>query len=102
VTGGRQIHQAIISYSFYHLSTYIDFLRIASASPFAKQFDIMVQIVDVKGNNLTRDRRTATHTHIKGLGLREDGLAEKQSGGFVGQAAAREVYNQTNRSQMPC
>jgi RuvB-like protein 1 (pontin 52) len=49
----------------------------------------MVQIIDVKGN--TRERRTATHTHIKGLGLREDGHAEKQSGGFVGQAAAREV-----------
>ncbi|EPE36664.1 P-loop containing nucleoside triphosphate hydrolase [Glarea lozoyensis ATCC 20868] len=49
----------------------------------------MIQIIDVKGN--TRERRTATHTHIKGLGLGEDGHAEKQSGGFVGQAAAREA-----------
>jgi RuvB-like protein 1 (pontin 52) len=49
----------------------------------------MVQISEVKGN--ARDNRTATHTHIKGLGLRTDGTAEKQAGGFVGQAAAREV-----------
>jgi DNA helicase TIP49 (TBP-interacting protein) len=49
----------------------------------------MVQISEVKGN--ARDNRTATHTHIKGLGLRTDGTAERQAGGFVGQAAAREV-----------
>ncbi len=49
----------------------------------------MVQISEVKGNN--RDNRTAAHTHIKGLGLRSDGTAEKQAAGFVGQATAREV-----------
>ncbi|KAG9232160.1 TIP49 C-terminus-domain-containing protein [Amylocarpus encephaloides] len=49
----------------------------------------MVQIKDVKGN--TRDHRTATHTHIKGLGLGEDDFAEKQSEGFVGQTVAREA-----------
>ncbi|KAH8811652.1 TIP49 C-terminus-domain-containing protein [Xylogone sp. PMI_703] len=49
----------------------------------------MVQISEVKGN--ARDNRTAAHTHIKGLGLRPDGTAEKQSSGFVGQAAAREA-----------
>jgi RuvB-like protein 1 len=49
----------------------------------------MVQISEVKGNS--RENRTAAHTHIKGLGLRPDGLAERQSGGFVGQVAAREV-----------
>ena len=53
----------------------------------------MVQISEVKGN--ARDNRTATHTHIKGLGLRTDGTAEKQAGGFVGQAAAREVITAT-------
>jgi RuvB-like protein 1 (pontin 52) len=50
---------------------------------------IMVQITEVKGNS--RENRISTHTHIKGLGLRPDGIAEKQSGGFVGQVAAREV-----------
>lgn len=50
----------------------------------------MVQISEVKGNN-ARDSRTAAHTHIKGLGLRPDGIAERQSGGFVGQVAAREA-----------
>ncbi|RFU29370.1 hypothetical protein B7463_g6973, partial [Scytalidium lignicola] len=49
----------------------------------------MVQISEVKGN--ARDNRTAAHTHIKGLGLRPDGTAERQSSGFVGQAAAREA-----------
>jgi RuvB-like protein 1 (pontin 52) len=49
----------------------------------------MVQISEVKGN--ARDSRTAAHTHIKGLGLRPDGLAERQAAGFVGQNAAREV-----------
>ena len=50
----------------------------------------MVQISEVKGHH-TRENRTAAHTHIKGLGLRSDGYAEKVAGGFVGQIAAREV-----------
>ncbi|KAK6607831.1 AAA family ATPase [Botrytis cinerea] len=49
----------------------------------------MVNLSDVKGNS--RDNRTSTHTHIKGLGLRNDGSAEKQAGGFVGQTSAREA-----------
>jgi RuvB-like protein 1 len=49
----------------------------------------MVQISEVKGNN--RENRTAAHTHIKGLGLKSDGTAEKQASGFVGQVGAREV-----------
>jgi RuvB-like protein 1 (pontin 52) len=49
----------------------------------------MVEISSVKGNG--RDIRTSAHTHIKGLGLRADGTAERQAAGFVGQAAAREV-----------
>ena len=54
----------------------------------------MVQISEVKGN--ARDNRTMAHTHIKGLGLRPDGIAERQAGGFVGQVAAREVRNETS------
>ena len=49
----------------------------------------MVTISEVKGNS--RENRTAAHTHIKGLGLRSDGYAESQNGGFYGQLAAREV-----------
>jgi RuvB-like protein 1 len=49
----------------------------------------MVQISEVRGN--TRDNRTAAHTHIKGLGLNSNGIAEKQAAGFVGQITAREV-----------
>ncbi|KAL2265202.1 hypothetical protein VTJ83DRAFT_6302 [Remersonia thermophila] len=49
----------------------------------------MVQISEVRGNS--RDNRTAAHTHIKGLGLNSNGIAEKQAAGFVGQTAAREA-----------
>ncbi|GJC82497.1 RuvB-like helicase 2 [Colletotrichum spaethianum] len=49
----------------------------------------MVQISEVKGNS--RENRTAAHTHIKGLGLKQDGTAEKQAAGFVGQTTAREA-----------
>jgi len=51
----------------------------------------MVQISEVKGD--ARQHRTSAHSHIKGLGLRSDGYAENVSAGFVGQAAAREVWN---------
>ncbi|KAF7720768.1 RuvB-like protein 1 [Apophysomyces ossiformis] len=51
------------------------------------------------GNNMrieqvkttTREQRVATHSHIKGLGLREDGTAEPIMAGFVGQENAREA-----------
>ena len=49
----------------------------------------MVQISEVKNSN--RENRTSAHTHIKGLGLKLDGTAEKQLAGFVGQEKAREV-----------
>lgn len=38
-----------------------------------------------------KEQRIATHSHIKSLGLREDGSAEPIAAGFVGQEAAREV-----------
>lgn len=48
-----------------------------------------VQINEVKGNS--RENRTATHSHIRGLGLRTDGTAEPSAAGFIGQAGAREA-----------
>ncbi|KAJ3292998.1 RuvB-like protein 1 [Borealophlyctis nickersoniae] len=39
----------------------------------------------------TKEQRVATHSHIKGLGLREDGTAEPTAAGFVGQENAREA-----------
>ena len=39
----------------------------------------------------TRAQRVATHTHIRGLGLRDDGNAEPIAAGLVGQASAREA-----------
>jgi hypothetical protein len=39
----------------------------------------------------TKTQRVATHTHIKGLGLKEDGTAHPMAAGFVGQEQAREA-----------
>ncbi|MCO5593269.1 hypothetical protein L7F22_047277 [Adiantum nelumboides] len=39
----------------------------------------------------TKKQRVATHTHIKGLGLKEDGMALGIGSGFVGQEQAREA-----------
>ena len=39
----------------------------------------------------TRSLRVASHTHIKGLGLRQDGFAEPIGAGLVGQVEAREA-----------
>ena len=38
-------------------------------------------------------KKVATHSHIKGLGLKENGLAEPIASGFVAQFKAREVRN---------
>ncbi|CED84831.1 -like helicase 1 [Phaffia rhodozyma] len=38
-----------------------------------------------------RSSRIATHSHIKGLGLLEDGTAPSNSAGFIGQVQAREA-----------
>ncbi|KAI8853520.1 TIP49 C-terminus-domain-containing protein [Chytridium lagenaria] len=39
----------------------------------------------------TKEQRVAVHSHIKGLGLKEDGVAEPVAAGFVGQENAREA-----------
>ncbi|KAI8922748.1 TIP49 C-terminus-domain-containing protein [Entophlyctis helioformis] len=39
----------------------------------------------------TKEQRVATHSHIKGLGLSEDGRAQPMASGFVGQENAREA-----------
>jgi hypothetical protein len=39
----------------------------------------------------TKSQRVATHTHIKGLGLQDDGTAVPMAAGFVGQEQAREA-----------
>ena len=39
----------------------------------------------------TKAARVAVHTHIKGLGLAEDGTALPMGAGLVGQEKAREV-----------
>lgn len=38
-----------------------------------------------------REARIHSHSHIKGLGLDDDGFAHNNRGGFVGQRAAREA-----------
>jgi RuvB-like protein 1 (pontin 52) len=39
----------------------------------------------------TKTQRIATHTHIKGLGLQENGEPHPMAAGFVGQEQAREA-----------
>lgn len=50
-----------------------------------------MKIEEVKSTNKTQ--RVATHSHVKGLGLSEDGHAIDVAQGLVGQAEAREVKN---------
>jgi RuvB-like protein 1 (pontin 52) len=38
-----------------------------------------------------RENRVAAHSHIKGLGLRDDGVADPTAAGWIGQQQAREV-----------
>lgn len=42
-------------------------------------------------DSTTKVQRIAAHTHVRGLGLREDGTAEPIAAGLVGQASAREA-----------
>ena len=49
----------------------------------------MLNIQEVKSTNKTQ--RVATHSHIKGLGIKKDGTAEDVASGLVGQNEAREA-----------
>lgn len=55
----------------------------------------MVEISEVQTQYLSKSSsnkdRAAAHTHIKGLGLDDDGIARPVDGGFVGQCVAREA-----------
>ncbi len=48
-----------------------------------------MKIEEVKSTELLQ--RIATHTHIKGLGVRDDGVVIPVAAGLVGQEAAREA-----------
>lgn len=43
----------------------------------------------------SREQRVASHSHIKGLGLDDEGFAQEDRNGFVGQRAAREVSEES-------
>ncbi|KAJ1944319.1 RuvB ATP-dependent DNA helicase pontin, partial [Linderina macrospora] len=48
-----------------------------------------MQIEEVK--SASKEQRVATHSHIRGLGLKPEGTAEAVAAGFVGQETAREA-----------
>ena len=48
-----------------------------------------MKIEEVKST--TKTQRVAAHSHVKGLGLDEEGKAVENSAGLVGQEDAREV-----------
>lgn len=49
-----------------------------------------MKIEEVKST--TKTQRIASHSHVKGLGLDENGLAKQAASGLVGQENAREVW----------
>ena len=60
-----------------------------------------MRIEEVKSSELYQ--RIATHTHIKGLGIKEDGSVIPVAAGLVGQEEAREVdTHRTARSLRLC
>lgn len=61
----------------------------AQARPRAAMCSPAPQIEEVQST--TKTQRIATHTHIKGLGLDEAGVALPVAAGLVGQERAREV-----------
>lgn len=48
-----------------------------------------MKIEEVKSS--VKTQRISAHTHIKGLGLDENGIAIQSAAGLVGQESAREV-----------
>lgn len=50
-----------------------------------------MKIEEVKST--VRTQRIAAHSHIKGLGLDENGVPSQMGAGLVGQENAREVIN---------
>ena len=48
-----------------------------------------MKIEEVKST--TKTQRIAAHSHVKGLGLNDNGIAIPIAAGLVGQEAAREV-----------
>ncbi len=49
----------------------------------------MIKVEEVKST--TKTQRIAVHSHVKGLGLADDGTAIDIAAGLVGQKLAREV-----------
>lgn len=54
------------------------------------QLEVKMKVEEVKST--VKTQRISAHSHIKGLGLDENGTAIQSAAGLVGQEAAREVY----------
>ena len=58
-------------------------------------FTLLMDTLNVNSTVTTvNTKKVTTHSHIKGLGLKEDGYAEPIAAGFVGQLKAREVFEE--------
>lgn len=64
------------------------------------QYLVTMKIEEVKST--VRTQRIAAHSHIKGLGLDENGIPLDIGAGLVGQQAAREVLFYINNSYICC
>lgn len=58
-----------------------------------------MKVEEVKST--VKTQRISAHSHIKGLGLDENGFAIQQAAGLVGQEQAREVWNFVSFYQNP-
>lgn len=59
-----------------------------------------MKIEEVKST--TKTQRIASHSHVKGLGLDESGLAKQAASGLVGQENAREVSGAAGGARAGC
>lgn len=97
ISYSRNVQSSIIAYpfmnklnlKFYLVNGYLLHFLNLLLTWYAKQYSIIQQIEEVKST--TKTQRIASHSHVKGLGLNDEGTAVAVASGMVGQENAREV-----------
>ena len=74
-----------------------DGLCVKWSSPDCLQRNQTILYAPTSGSATSTIKKVATHSHIRGLGLKEDGYAESAASGFVGQCKGREVFGKPSR-----
>lgn len=63
-------------------------VQISEVKGTANKFHCFNLFSDVACTGTVTENRVAAHSHVRGLGLREDGTADRNAAGFIGQAPA--------------